>query len=87
VTASEDGAYRTEYRFGGMGFLFFTPSDGDPYLEFAAPGHKARTVRLKARDSEPGVTRRACELQSKVRCYGLDVVLEPEAPSVSGSRP
>lgn len=67
--------------------MFFTPSDGDPYVWFAAPGHKARSVRLKARDAEPGVTRRACELQSGVRCCGLDVVLEPEASSARGSSP
>jgi hypothetical protein len=79
VTTSEDGAYSTEYRFGGIGFLFLTPSDGDPRVEFTAPGHKARTVPLKARGAEPGVTRRACEVQRGVRCYGVDVVLEPEA--------
>jgi hypothetical protein len=70
-----------------MGFLFFTPRDGDPYVEFVAAGHKARSVHLKARDSEPGVTRRTCEVQSRVRCFALDVVLEPEASSVLGSKP
>jgi hypothetical protein len=84
VTTGEDGAYRAEYRFGGMGFLLFTPGDGDPYVEFAAPEHEGRAVRLKGRASEAGIERRACQPQAR-GCHGVDVVLSPAASTGPGS--
>lgn len=86
VTTGDDGSYRVEYRFGGMGFLFFKPSDGDPHVDFAAAGYRTRSVHLRGRDSDRGVTRRPCDAQSAKRrglCHGLDVVLEPEAPATT----
>jgi hypothetical protein len=78
-----DGSYQVRYLFGGMGFLFITPSDGDPVLEVSASGYRTCTVRL--RDGEQrGVTRRPCPAVAG-RCYGVDVVLAPAGPAATAS--
>jgi hypothetical protein len=78
VTTAEDGSYRATYPFGGIGFLLFTPGDGDPYVEFAAPEHVGRAARLVGSDPEAGIERRACEPRAR-GCHGIDAVLAPVA--------
>jgi hypothetical protein len=77
VMTAEDGSYRAEYQFGGMGFLFFTPGVGDPHVAFTAPGFQTTTVPLRGEKTEAGVTRRRCDEPSAVNCFGIDVVLLP----------
>src|SRR5512138_3764940 len=58
VLAEEHGTYRTSYWYSGIEILFFTQGDGDPWIEFTAPGHRPRAVRLRDTAAAPGVVRR-----------------------------
>jgi hypothetical protein len=62
-----------------MCFLFWCPGVGvpDTTVEFAAPGHRPRAVRLLGKGPEPGVSRPSCEAPPHLNCHGLDVTLEP----------
>jgi hypothetical protein len=82
ATTGAGGEYEVSCWFGGMCFLFWCPGVGvpDTPVDFAAPGHRARAVRLLAKDPEPGVSRRpACDAPPHANCHRVDVTLEPEA--------
>lgn len=71
-----DGAFQLEYRFGGMGFLFFWP-DGNALLECTASGYQPVRLSVYGDETRPGVTREPCPGGEK-RCYAFRIVLTPE---------
>jgi hypothetical protein len=88
ATTGADGEYEIGCWFGGMCLLFWCPGVGvpDTAVDFAAPGHRSRTVRLLGREPEAGVSRPSCEAPPHLNCHGLDVTLEPE-PALSVTAP
>jgi len=72
--AGDDGRYEAVYAFGGMGFLFFVPGDGDPFATFAAEGY--RPCKIKVHSDQPlrGVERRPCTSRERF-CFEIDVLL------------
>lgn len=78
-----DGAFEARYPFGGMGFLFLVPGDGNPQIEFSAPGYRDLRVRIRGDEAPEGVVRRACVPPAK-GTYCMDVVLAPEAGGAEG---
>jgi hypothetical protein len=80
ATTGVDGEYEVACWFGGMCFLFWCPGVGvpDTTVEFAAPGHRARAVRLLGKEPEPGVSRPQCDAPPHHNCRRIDVTLEPE---------
>jgi hypothetical protein len=75
-----DGTFEARYLFGGMWFFPFFPGDGDPHVEFSAPGYRNLLVRVRGHEAQDGVTRRACVPPAR-GTYCMDVVLAPEMSS------
>lgn len=82
AVTGHDGAYQIDYPYQGTWVPLVKPKGGDPHLEFSAPGHRPRLVRLRG-GSEPGVVRGASGPYRR-----LDVTLDREkaAPASSGTR-
>lgn len=72
AVTGHDGAYQIDYPYQGTWVPLLKPKGGDPHLEFSAPGHPPRLVRLKG-GSEPGVVRGTSGPYRR-----LDVTLEPQ---------
>jgi hypothetical protein len=71
-----DGVFEATYRFGGRSLPFSSPGDGDPHVEFSAPGYRGVRVRIRGDEAQDGVTRRPCAPPAE-GAYCMDVVLTP----------